>query len=108
MTAFTCQRCGNCCRVPGQVILAPGEAERIAGHLGIDIYTFTEFYTTLRAGRNGLILTEQPGGACIFLTPESGCRVQPVKPRQCIGYPGAWRSEAIENVCQARSKGTPA
>jgi len=96
---FTCQRCGACCRVPGYVTLAQGEAEAIAAFLGLDIYTFTEQYTALTFNRNDLSLIEQEDGSCIFLQADNTCRIQPVKPAQCKGFPHQWKSTTLRQTC---------
>lgn len=68
--AFTCLRCGNCCRHPGEVRLAEGEAEAIADALAMDVIAFTSRYTRLRQDRLGLSLLDHPDGSCIFLAAE--------------------------------------
>jgi len=98
---FRCVRCGACCRVPGYVALAAGETEVIAAFLGMDVYAFTEAYTRLTYNRRDLSLTEQENGWCIFLLEDNTCRIQPVKPEQCKGFPFLWRSPALERNCAA-------
>ncbi len=98
---FTCQRCGACCRVPGYVTLEPGEAETLAAYLGLTLYTFTEQYTRLTFNRQALSLIEQADGSCVFLETDNTCRIQPVKPEQCKGFPFRWRTRALEGVCPA-------
>ncbi|MCL1921380.1 MAG: YkgJ family cysteine cluster protein [Kiritimatiellaeota bacterium] len=98
---FTCQRCGACCRVPGYVALAQGEAEAIAAFLGLDVYAFTERYTTLTFNRKDLSLSEQENGSCIFLQPDNTCRIQPVKPLQCQGFPRRWKTPRLRQTCPA-------
>jgi len=100
-TDFSCQRCGNCCRGPGDVILTTGEVEAIAHFLNMTIYAFTEAYTRLLSDRQGLSLIERADGACIFLQPEQNCRIQAVKPNQCAGFPFVWRSERLASQCPA-------
>lgn len=95
---FQCLGCQACCRETGYVRLVPGEPEAIALFLGMDLYEFTGTYTRVTRDRQALSLTEQPGGACVFLTPE-GCRIQAVKPRQCRDFPHAWRFSGFENIC---------
>jgi uncharacterized protein len=98
-TDFSCRRCGACCQGPGDVILAPGEVESIAAMLGVTAYDFTARYTRLLADRRGLSLTDRPDGACIFLEADNTCRIQPVKPRQCIGFPSVWSSARLASDC---------
>lgn len=97
--SFTCQRCGSCCRVPGYVALEAGEAEAIAGFLELDIYAFTAQYTTITVNRNNLSLMEQPDGGCIFIQDDNTCRIQPVKPAQCKGFPFQWKSKQLKAIC---------
>ena len=104
---FRCRCCGACCRVPGYVALAPGETEAIAAFLGLDVYAFTETYTRLTWNRRDLSLTEREDGACIFLLPDNTCRIQPVKPAQCRGFPFLWRTPTLVNACEGL-RDTPA
>jgi Fe-S-cluster containining protein len=104
---FRCQRCGACCRVPGYVALAPGEPEAIAAFLGLDIYAFTARYTALTFNRRDLSLVEGEDGRCVFLQDDNACRIQPVKPAQCRGFPFLWTSPGLARVCPAlRPSGT--
>jgi len=96
---FTCQRCGVCCRVPGYVTLAQGEAETIAAFLGLDVYAFTERYTMLTFNRKDLSLIEQEDGSCIFLQTDNSCHIQPVKPEQCKNFPHRWKSAQLRQRC---------
>jgi Fe-S-cluster containining protein len=98
---FLCSRCGNCCRVPGVVRLRDGEAETLAAHLGMTVHAFTDRYTRLTGDRSGLSLGERDDGACVFLTDEGLCRINDVKPRQCVEFPRAWRFEGVERICRA-------
>lgn len=98
---YTCQRCAACCRWPGEVVLADGETEKIARFLGLSETGFIDRHTTLRANRQGLTLTMQADGACSMLEGNS-CRIQPVKPAQCAGFPNAWRFPGWEKLCEAR------
>ena len=98
---FRCRRCGACCRVPGYVALEPGEPEAIAAFLGMDVYAFTERFTTLTFNRRDLSLVEGAEGRCVFLQDDSTCRIQPVKPAQCKGFPFTWRSRTLEQCCPA-------
>jgi len=97
--SFTCRRCGSCCRVPGYVALESGEAEAMADFLGLDIYAFTAQYTTITGNRNNLSLIEQSDGGCIFIQADNTCRIQPVKPAQCKGFPFQWKSKQLKAIC---------
>ena len=99
---FHCQRCGNCCRQPGEVRLTDAECVAIARMLGLSEPVFTERYTQLREDRGGLALVERPDGACVFLEGDpSACRIQAAKPQQCRDFPFTWRYENLEQVCPA-------
>lgn len=84
-----CQRCGACCRWPGEVRLSEEELSKIAGFKGMTDQEFIEHHTRLRKDRRGLALKEQPNGSCIFLD-GTNCTVQPVKPQQCKEFPSRW------------------
>lgn len=103
--AFACQRCGACCRGPGDVVLAAGESERIAALLALALDDFTARYTRLLADRRGLSLSERPDGACIFLQADNACRIQAAKPQQCRGFPHVWRSDRLVAACAALGAG---
>ncbi|MDA3926215.1 MAG: YkgJ family cysteine cluster protein [Kiritimatiellae bacterium] len=96
---FSCRRCGFCCSIPGYVNLEEGEAERIAAFLSMELYAFTDQYTTLTLGRRQLTLIEKEDGRCIFLEDDNSCRIQGAKPVQCIGFPYKWRSKELEKGC---------
>ena len=99
---FACLSCGNCCRPPGYVRLQEGEAERVAAFLGEDIDAFIQSQTRVTDDRRHLSLLQNADGVCEFLTPESLCRIHPVKPAQCRGYPWRWRSEILDALCAGR------
>ncbi len=96
-----CDRCTACCRWPGQVVLTAVEIDRMAAHLGMDPPGFIERFTRLNARRSGLILLNQPEGACVFLDGRD-CRVNPVKPQQCRDFPNLWNFPGFESICRAR------
>jgi hypothetical protein len=96
-----CDRCTACCRWAGQVVLTPMEIDRMAAHLHLAPQDFIERFTRLNAQRSGLILLNQPDGACILLAGNS-CRVHPVKPQQCRSFPNLWNFPGFQSVCRAR------
>lgn len=102
---YLCQRCGNCCRWPGDVRITEGEVSRIAAHLGLAEEEFTARYTRLNANRTGLSIIDKPNGECIFLEGQNVCRIQPVKPAQCRGFPNDWRFPGWRDVCEAIEAG---
>ncbi len=96
---FVCQRCGNCCRVEGYVLLTQNEVVSCAAHLSMDVEEFTKYYTRLTKYRTGLSLVERDNGACIFLSENGQCLIEPVKPLQCRQFPVLWQYKDIENIC---------
>ena len=99
-TYYVCRRCTACCRWPGDVRLAEGETARIAAFLGLGEDEFIDRFTRLRSDRKGLSLIEKENHECIML--ESGaCRVHPVKPAQCAGFPNQWNFPGWREVCEA-------
>jgi Fe-S-cluster containining protein len=98
---YLCQRCGNCCRWPGDVIVTETEVDAISTFLGMESVDFVQKFTRLSANRKHLSLVEKEDAACIFLEGENVCRIQPVKPGQCSGFPNTWRFEGWREVCEA-------
>ncbi len=104
MTVFECQRCGNCCRVPGEVRLLNEEPERIAACLGIHTEAFIRDWTRLTRDRRGLSIIEREDDACAMLDARGRCRIQEAKPYQCRAFPLEWNYEGWERVCSAAEK----
>lgn len=102
---YVCQRCTACCRWPGDVRLDPEELAPIARFLGLSEQDFIESYTRLRSNRQGLSLMEKDNHECIMLEGDS-CRIHPVKPAQCRGFPNKWNFPGWRQVCAALA--TPA
>lgn len=97
---FACQRCTACCKWPGDVRLEPREVPRIAGFLGLTESGFIDRYTRLRSDRQGLSLIEKANHECIMLE-GAACRIHPVKPDQCAGFPNRWNFPGWREVCEA-------
>lgn len=98
---YQCQRCTNCCQWPGEVVLTDDDIDRIAAFLEMSVYDFVAEFTNLRANRNGLTLTEQEDGTvCVFLD-GINCRINPVKPAQCAGFPNQWNFKGWRKSCEA-------
>ena len=107
MEQFVCRRCGNCCRIPGEVVLTADEAEKIAAFLDIEDQDFMDKYVRLSSDRRQLVLIGQEDAPCIFLTTEgdrSSCRINPVKPAQCRNFPEHWNYPGWESVCAKGKK----
>ncbi len=97
---YVCQRCTACCRWPGDVRLDDDEIPRIAACLGLGDEDFIRQYTRLRTNRQGLSLVERENHACIMLEGDD-CRIHPVKPGQCAGFPSQWNFPGWRQVCEA-------
>ena len=104
---YECTRCGNCCRWEGIVRLQEDEIDRISEFLGMTPQTFVEAYTRLAPHRRGLALIDNEKGHCIMLTEDGLCRIHPVKPEQCRGFPNVWRTPDWRKHCQARPVASP-
>lgn len=100
---YECDRCTACCRWPGDVRLAPGEADGIAAHLGMTTDDFIQRWTRLDRLRTGLSLVEKPDGSCAFLD-GNDCRIQAVKPAQCRRFPNLWNFPGFEQTCRAKPR----
>jgi Fe-S-cluster containining protein len=82
------------------VKLTDSDISAISNFLGLSEIDFIQEFTRLRPRRDGLALTDQPDGACIFLEGRD-CRIQPVKPIQCSGFPNEWNFTGWREVCEA-------
>ena len=40
-------------------------------------------------------------GSCVFLDGPNECRIQPVKPGQCVGFPNTWNFPGFEKKCRS-------
>lgn len=98
---YLCQRCGNCCRWPGDVRVTEEEVGKIARFLGMRETDFVERCTRLNANRTGLSIIDKPNGECLFLDGVNECRIQPVKPGQCAGFPNDWNFPGWREQCEA-------
>ena len=96
LEAFTCKRCGNCCRGSGVVRITPEDARRVARFLRISI---DDFYTkyTISFGADRWLKDKQ-NQECIFLK-ENLCQVHEVKPEQCASFPQKWHNPDFLSYC---------
>lgn len=97
---YVCQRCTACCKWPGDVRLDSDELAPIAGFLGLPLENFIAGYTRLRTDRQGLSLIERDNHECIMLEGDC-CRIHPVKPAQCRGFPNQWNFPGWRQLCAA-------
>ena len=98
---YVCQRCTACCKWPGDVRIEEDEIAPIARFLEMAEDEFIATYTRLRTNRNGLSLIEKENHECVMLE-NGGCRIHPVKPEQCRGFPNKWNFPGWRDVCEAR------
>ena len=99
-TRYLCQRCANCCRWPGEVILEEADVTRIAAFLNLSPHEFVDRHTRLGRNRAGLSLEEKSNGECVFLD-GIDCTINAVKPAQCRDFPNKWRFPGWRQVCEA-------
>ncbi len=97
---YECQRCTNCCRWPGFVVVSEREIGAIARQVGMDELTFIQERTRLRPARDGLALIDKPNGECFFLEGRD-CALQEVKPAQCRAFPNQWNFPGWREKCEA-------
>jgi Fe-S-cluster containining protein len=97
---YVCQRCTACCKWPGDVRLEEHEVPRIAAFLELTEAEFIARFTRLRTNRQGLSLIEKANHECIMLEGNS-CRIHPVKPEQCAGFPNRWNFPGWRDICRA-------
>lgn len=97
---YVCQRCGNCCRWPGEVPVTSDEIDAIASFLKMTPEEFLDRHTAVLQNRTGLTLTERPNGECDFLDGIE-CTIQAVKPAHCKGFPNAWNFPGWRKECEA-------
>lgn len=99
---YQCDRCTACCKWPGDVRVEDDEIEKIADFLGMPTQAFIDQYTRLRTNRTGLSLIERDNHECSMLDGDS-CRINPVKPEQCRGFPNKWNFPGWRQVCEAKA-----
>lgn len=103
-SSFRCQRCGACCRIPNGIVrVSETEIARIAAFLGMAEAEFIDRETELAPDRRGLVLKSRPDGACVWLSDDNLCRIQPVKPDKCRTFPHEWTNPDSHEVCPAMS-----
>ena len=99
---FTCLMCGACCRIKNGIVrVSDKEIARIAAFLGQTEHEFINRETELSPDRRGLVLKSRPDGACIYLTDDNRCRINPVKPDKCRTFPMEWSNPDSGEICPA-------
>jgi uncharacterized protein len=98
---WLCQRCGNCCQWPGDVIVTGREIDKIADYMQMDPEDFLEKYVEVTEDGDQLTLISQENHACIFLDEKNACSINAVKPDQCSGFPNTWFFKGWRDMCEA-------
>ena len=109
---FSCTGCGNCCRVDGDVWLAPEEVANIIQVVD-DVSSIDEFRKNYVRGEltpadgdlsQSWMCLKRKEGSCIFLDAAGQCGIYEVRPVQCRTYPfwpsileksEYWKEEAV-------------
>ena len=105
--SFNCRRCGACCRIKdGIVRVSEDEIARIAAFLGVSEADFIANDTELSPDRKSLILKNASNGACVYLTSDNLCRINPVKPNKCSTFPFEWTNPDSATVCPEIARGS--
>lgn len=101
---YECTRCGACCRWAGDVCIETDEIHEISRFLNMDEQVFIDTCCRLRANRRGLSIRDAEDGACMMLT-KDGCRINPVKPRQCRDFPNKWNFPGLAGFVPRQRSG---
>ena len=99
---YECTGCGTCCQWEGYVRLTEQEVDEIAAFLGVPVEQFVARFTAVTDDRRSLTLIERSDGACVMLTKDNRCRINPAKPNQCRGFPNEWNFPGWQTLCKAR------
>ncbi|MDD2388328.1 MAG: YkgJ family cysteine cluster protein [Desulfobacterales bacterium] len=101
---FQCRQCGGCCTgSPGIIYVEPAEIACIARFLKLPEPDFISDY--LYPCRQSYSIREHADGRCFFY--ENGCRIYPVRPRQCKTFPFWFRNLRSEQTWKAVSRQCP-
>ena len=109
---FKCTQCGNCCTGPeGFVWVNEEEIRQIAEFINVSAGAMRLEHTRPVGRRTSL--KEFANGDCTFFDPQGrGCRIYPVRPRQCRTWP-FWNSnlespqawQEVQRVCPGAGNG---
>lgn len=85
---FQCTGCGKCCTGDenAYVAVSAKEQDRIIRYLDISRAWFRRRYLH-RFDDGDIAVAMDADGRCPFLGRDNGCRIYPVRPRQCRTYP---------------------
>jgi Fe-S-cluster containining protein len=109
---FQCTQCGNCCTGPeGYVWVSDPEIAQIAEFIGKPLGE-VKLEHTRQVGKR-VSLNEFANGDCTFFDSQTrGCKIYPVRPRQCrtwpfwnsnLASPESWRH--VQKVCPGAGNG---
>jgi len=102
LSAFVCQKSGNCCRCPGVVYATQPEISSMAKILDQSSIEFRQDYVVKRNGWDVIADTDHRPDC--FLTITNTCSVYEGRPKACRTYPDwpeIWKSEErILKECQ--------
>ena len=88
---FACHRCGHCCTAgEGHVWLEPGEDERLARALLLDVASFRARHVrTVPDPHSGELRSSlvERGGRCTLLEGKNHCSVYDARPAHCARFP---------------------
>ena len=79
--------------------VSEAEIKRIAAFLGMSETDFIANETEVAPDRKSLMLKSRTDGACVYLTPDNLCRINPVKPDKCRTFPSEWTNPNSAEVC---------
>jgi Fe-S-cluster containining protein len=89
---FTCEKCGQCCRVDGFVYLKKEDEKKMAAYLDLSLgefrKKFTDFLFLL-----GRVIKLDPDGCCFLV--DGKCIIYKARPEQCRIYP--WWPRALSS-----------
>ncbi|HOW68298.1 MAG TPA: YkgJ family cysteine cluster protein [Candidatus Paceibacterota bacterium] len=99
LSNFVCTRCGECCRIPGQIHLTEVDISRLAAFLGFSEHDFIQRHIDLAQDRKNLVIKGNPDLPCPYLK-DNQCSVYAARPEQCRNYPFRWRNPDWRKICK--------
>ncbi|GAB4319676.1 MAG: hypothetical protein Kow0069_23340 [Promethearchaeota archaeon] len=116
---FACQMCGFCCSTKdGHIFVFPEEIPPIVKYLGLKPSEFFENYVGVVRDRyvghwmHVAVILQEKDGRCTFFGKDKKCKIYPVRPFQCRGFP-FWRMyvedcdgwDEVSSLCPGIGKG---